>query len=164
MKSWDLLNRLEKAAAVRKLLLELGPEFCSCAADVIAVGAKRGMIFKTHVVRDGRTKLGFKWIKPPVVVRRQQPLDKWRAYFGLRLKEARAHKRVSLDTLAAAIGVAKGTVHQIELGHFEPTLYTARMLAAVLGLPLEEMAGPLPPVPLAKPGPYRRATNRRKSR
>jgi ribosome-binding protein aMBF1 (putative translation factor) len=143
-KPWNLLTRLEKAAVVRTLVLELGPKASISSDKVIAAGAKMGIHIKRQQVWEARVALGFK--KPKGKLRRKVPLDEWRAHFGRRLKEIRAAKGITLRSLAAATKMEYSSINQIELGGTEPMLHTARLLAAALDVSLEELAGPLPPV------------------
>ena len=55
---------------------------------------------------------------------------------GERLREARRARGVSLAALAAAAGVGKGSLSELENGSRNPTLATLYALAGALGLPL----------------------------
>jgi transcriptional regulator with XRE-family HTH domain len=55
---------------------------------------------------------------------------------GERLREARRGRKLSLAALAAAAGVGKGSLSEIENGTRNPTLATLYALAGALGVPL----------------------------
>jgi transcriptional regulator with XRE-family HTH domain len=61
---------------------------------------------------------------------------------GVRLREERQRRSVSLRKLAAASGLSTTTVHQIESGRGSPSLATLQALAATLGVPLGSLLEP----------------------
>jgi len=63
-------------------------------------------------------------------------MDAIAAVVGERLREARRVRRLSLAALAAAAGVGKGSLSEIENGARNPTLATLYALAGALGVPL----------------------------
>lgn len=61
---------------------------------------------------------------------------------GQRLKEARLDKGLSQRQLAARIGMRNSNYLSIlENNHFQPTLYTAVLIADALGVSLDWLAG-----------------------
>ncbi len=63
-------------------------------------------------------------------------MDAIASLVGERLREARRARGLSLAVLAAAAGVGKGSLSEIENGTRNPTLATLYALAGALGLPL----------------------------
>ena len=57
------------------------------------------------------------------------------------LRAWRRHRRLTLDGLAAKVGVTKGCLSQIENGRKSGTLDLVRRLAAALDVTLDELAG-----------------------
>jgi len=57
------------------------------------------------------------------------------------LRAWRRHRRLTLDGLAAKVGVTKGCLSQIENGRKSGTLDLARRLAAALDVTLDDLAG-----------------------
>lgn len=58
-----------------------------------------------------------------------------------RLRAWRQHRRLTLDGLAAKVGVTKGYLSQIENGRKSGTLDLVRRLAAALDVTLDDLAG-----------------------
>jgi transcriptional regulator with XRE-family HTH domain len=58
---------------------------------------------------------------------------------GLRLRELRVEKALSLRTLAHRSGVAYDTINKLELGHRPARLVTIRKLAHALGVEPTEL-------------------------
>lgn len=57
-----------------------------------------------------------------------------------RIRELRAaHGEMTQQTLADRIGVTRQTVNAIELGKYSPTLEMAFRIAAVFGVPLDDV-------------------------
>ena len=57
-----------------------------------------------------------------------------------RLRDLRAaHQDMTQQTLADRIGVTRQTVNAIELGKYSPSLEVAFRIAAVLGVPLDDV-------------------------
>ncbi|MBV2363331.1 helix-turn-helix domain-containing protein [Streptomonospora nanhaiensis] len=66
---------------------------------------------------------------------------------GLRLRELRVSRGLSLSELARRSGVGKGTLSELEGGRRNPTLETLYALTTELGVPLSSaLAGPAAPV------------------
>jgi transcriptional regulator with XRE-family HTH domain len=63
-------------------------------------------------------------------------MDEIAGLVGERLREARRARQLSLAALAAAAGVGKGSLSEIENGARNPTLATLYSLAGALGVPL----------------------------
>ena len=61
--------------------------------------------------------------------------------FGERLRRAREARGLTRDQLAAASGVAYGTIHGYEIGRRAPSFTNVVRLAAVLGLTCQDFAG-----------------------
>lgn len=61
--------------------------------------------------------------------------------FAARLRVRREAARLSVPELAAAAGLTRQAVWQLERGEREPTLETARKLAAALACTIDELAG-----------------------
>lgn len=57
------------------------------------------------------------------------------------LRAWRRHRRLTLDGLAAKVGVTKGYLSQIENGRKSGTLDLVRRLAGALGVTLDDLAG-----------------------
>lgn len=57
------------------------------------------------------------------------------------LRAWRRHRGLTLDGLAATVGVTKGYLSQIENGRKSGTLDLGRRLAAALGVTLDDLAG-----------------------
>jgi transcriptional regulator with XRE-family HTH domain len=60
---------------------------------------------------------------------------------GTRLREARTQRRLSLRTLAQALGVSASLISQVETGKTQPSVSTLYALANHLGLSLDELLG-----------------------
>lgn len=60
--------------------------------------------------------------------------------FGKSVQTKRLERGWSQDELAENAGVSRPTVSRVELGH-EPSMRTARKLAAALGLRIDLLAG-----------------------
>jgi transcriptional regulator with XRE-family HTH domain len=72
----------------------------------------------------------------PVGYRPAATMDAIAGLVGERLREARHARELSLAALAAAAGVGKGSLSEIENGTRNPTLATLYALAGALGVPL----------------------------
>ncbi|HEX2253065.1 MAG TPA: helix-turn-helix transcriptional regulator [Thermoanaerobaculia bacterium] len=59
-----------------------------------------------------------------------------------RLKVLRAERDWTQARLAQALDVSRQTVHAIEVGKYDPSLPLAFRIAAVFGLPIEEIFHP----------------------
>jgi transcriptional regulator with XRE-family HTH domain len=66
----------------------------------------------------------------------------------IRLKYERVRRDLSQDSLGAAAHVPQSDLAQVELGRYHPSREALRRLAAVLGVPSDEL---LKPVSIAKP-------------
>jgi transcriptional regulator with XRE-family HTH domain len=75
--------------------------------------------------------------------------------FGQLIAGLRRDRGLSVYALAQHSGLADQTVHDLEQSDRQPSLDTARRLAAVLGVTLEEMVRELPPLDLPQPEPGR---------
>jgi transcriptional regulator with XRE-family HTH domain len=71
---------------------------------------------------------------------------------GVRLREARRERGLSLGALAAAAQVGKGSLSEIENGTRNPTLSTLYALAGVLGVPLATLLDERADALVASPG------------
>ena len=71
---------------------------------------------------------------------------------GERLREARRTRGLSLAALAAAAGVGKGSLSEIENGARNPTLATLYALAGTLGVPLATLLAERIGTEIASPG------------
>ncbi len=71
---------------------------------------------------------------------------------GARLRTARHERGLSLGALAAAAGVGKGSLSEIENGARNPTLGTLYALAGVLGVPLATLLDERADARVAAPG------------
>ncbi len=71
---------------------------------------------------------------------------------GDRLRAARAERGLSLGALAAAAGIGKGSLSEIERGARSPNLSTLYALANALELPLAWLLAEHPGTELADPG------------
>ena len=63
---------------------------------------------------------------------------------GARLREARTQKRLSLRSLAQALGVSASLISQVETGKTQPSVQTLYAMANHLDLSLDELLG-MPP-------------------
>ena len=61
-----------------------------------------------------------------------------------RIRELRTQRRWSQEQLAVALEVSRQTVNAIENGRYDPSLPLAFKLAAVFGLPIEQLFSPGP--------------------
>lgn len=61
---------------------------------------------------------------------------------GRRIRTLRARRGVSLSALAAATGLGKGTVSELERGRRNPTLDTLFAIATVLAVPVSDLLAP----------------------
>ena len=57
------------------------------------------------------------------------------------LKSIRKNKGISQAQLAAAIGVTQGTISQWESGYTNPSICSAKAIAAFLGVTVDELIG-----------------------
>ena len=71
---------------------------------------------------------------------------------GARLRAARRERGLSLGALAAAAGVGKGSLSEIENGARNPTLGTLYALAGVLGVPLATLLDERADTRVSSPG------------
>ena len=71
---------------------------------------------------------------------------------GERLRAARRARGLSLGALAAAAGVGKGSLSEIENGSRNPTLATLYALAGALGVPLATLLAERVGTEIASPG------------
>lgn len=71
--------------------------------------------------------------------------------FRQRLMEHRLSRGLSLYRLAQLSGISAPHLGKLEAGEAHPYLWTAQVLAAALGVPLDYLAGPLPTLPEAGP-------------
>ena len=79
---------------------------------------------------------------------------------GARLREARTEKRLSLRSVAQALGVSASLISQVETGKTQPSVSTLYALANHLGLSLDDLLGVMTPANgrrSAEPEPVRRA-------
>lgn len=60
---------------------------------------------------------------------------------GARLREARTQKRLSLRSLAQALGVSASLISQVETGKTQPSVQTLYAMATHLDLSLDELLG-----------------------
>jgi transcriptional regulator with XRE-family HTH domain len=77
---------------------------------------------------------------------------------GARLREARTEKRLSLRSVAQALGVSASLISQVETGKTQPSVSTLYALANHLGLSLDDLLGVIPPAggrTAARPEPAR---------
>jgi transcriptional regulator with XRE-family HTH domain len=58
---------------------------------------------------------------------------------GLRLREWREHKRLSLRDLGARSGIAYSNIRKIEIGTVSPTVATLQTLANALGITVRDL-------------------------
>ncbi|WP_433184666.1 helix-turn-helix domain-containing protein [Actinoallomurus sp. CA-150999] len=72
------------------------------------------------------------------------------------LRAARARQGWRLDDLAAASGVSRGMIHQIETARTHPSVATLAKLCAALDVPISELVEM--PAELGSPAPYADAT------
>lgn len=56
-----------------------------------------------------------------------------------RLRVARGERNLSQNALASAVGVSRNTIGSIETGRYEPSALLAFRLAAVLGVPVDQL-------------------------
>lgn len=121
----------------------------------------------------GRLCLGFgpmKGVRPLAIARNRVPrakheksfleiakdhraqLDKETERYAKRVARVLKARRLELDLdlkeLAFAAGISDETVRQIEAGKISPTLKTAYRLARALRLPMEQLAGNEPGIPV----------------
>lgn len=61
--------------------------------------------------------------------------------FGSRVREERTRQGLTLDTLAAAAGVSRATLSNIERGEHNPSLNAATDVARALGVSLSQLLG-----------------------
>jgi transcriptional regulator with XRE-family HTH domain len=80
------------------------------------------------------------------------PADALPALVGERLRRARTERGLSLGALAAAAGVGKGSLSEIEHGARNPTLGTLYALSGALGLPLSWLLAERVGTQVASPG------------
>lgn len=71
---------------------------------------------------------------------------------GQRLRAARRERGLSCGALAAAAGVGKGSLSEIENGTRNPTLLTLQSLAGALGVPLAALLADQPGATASSPG------------
>jgi transcriptional regulator with XRE-family HTH domain len=64
---------------------------------------------------------------------------------GARLREARTEKRLSLRSVAQALGVSASLISQVETGKTQPSVSTLYALANHLGLSLDDLLGVIAP-------------------
>ena len=64
---------------------------------------------------------------------------------GARLREARTQKRLSLRSVAQALGVSASLISQVETGKTQPSVSTLFALANHLGLSLDDLLGVITP-------------------
>ncbi len=77
---------------------------------------------------------------------------------GARLREARTEKRLSLRSVAQALGVTASLISQVETGKTQPSVSTLYALANHLGLSLDDLLGVIAPASgraPVQPGPMR---------
>ncbi len=67
------------------------------------------------------------------------PADAINRHFGTRVKELRAARNWSLEALAAASGVSRSMLSQIERDQANPTLAVTMRIANAFGMPLGEL-------------------------
>lgn len=60
---------------------------------------------------------------------------------GARLREARLHRKLSLRSVAQALGVSASLISQVEIGKTQPSVSTLFALANHLGVSLDEILG-----------------------
>ena len=58
---------------------------------------------------------------------------------NLKLKAARAEKDMTQAALAAAVGVSRQTINEIEKGEYNPTINLCRAICKALGKTLDEL-------------------------
>ncbi|HEU4808081.1 MAG TPA: helix-turn-helix domain-containing protein [Homoserinimonas sp.] len=63
---------------------------------------------------------------------------------GARLREARTHHKLSLRSVAQALGVSASLISQVETGKTQPSVSTLFAMANHLGLSLDELLGVTP--------------------
>jgi transcriptional regulator with XRE-family HTH domain len=61
--------------------------------------------------------------------------------FGARVREARSHQGLTLEELAAAAGVSRATLSNLERGEHSPSLNAATDVARALGVSLAQLLG-----------------------
>ena len=64
---------------------------------------------------------------------------------GARLREARTNHKLSLRSVAQALGVSASLISQVETGKTQPSVSTLYALANHLGLSLDDLLGVIPP-------------------
>jgi transcriptional regulator with XRE-family HTH domain len=64
---------------------------------------------------------------------------------GLRLRELREERHMSVRELSDRSGVTAGVISRLERGHMEPKPEAIERLAAALGVTVDELAAPEPP-------------------
>lgn len=64
---------------------------------------------------------------------------------GARLREARTQHKLSLRSVAQALGVSASLISQVETGKTQPSVSTLYALATHLGLSLDDLLGVVPP-------------------
>ncbi len=79
-------------------------------------------------------------------------MDDLAAIVGARLRATRQERNLSIAALAAAAGIGKGSLSEIEHGARNPTLGTLYALADALGLPLATLLDGRTGARIASPG------------
>ena len=69
-----------------------------------------------------------------------------------RIRELRAARSMTQQSLADAIGVTRQTVNAIELDKYSPSLEVAFRIATLFAVPLEEVFQYDPPIPVSRKG------------
>ena len=86
------------------------------------------------------------------VLAKLEPVNDLARLVGERLRAARRERGLSVGGLAAAAGVGKGSLSEVENGARNPTLSTLYSLANALGVPLATLLADLPGATIASPG------------
>jgi transcriptional regulator with XRE-family HTH domain/mannose-6-phosphate isomerase-like protein (cupin superfamily) len=78
------------------------------------------------------------------------------ADIGVRLREARLKRNISLRSVASALGVSASLISQVETGKTQPSVSTLFALSSHLGVSMDELLGVTPPpstnsLPLPQP-------------
>jgi len=60
--------------------------------------------------------------------------------FGLAVRRRRREARLTCEDVAAAAGVSRSWLHNLEAGRANPTLELAHRIAGALGLPFHDLA------------------------
>ena len=71
--------------------------------------------------------------------RRPTPDDPFLVRFGAQIRERRLDRNMSIEKLAIASGVCKGSISSIEHGRVDVTTRTSRKLAKGLGVEVWEL-------------------------